>query len=86
MPMYRPHTEEARKKIREALIGNTYASVNKGEKNHCHKLTDEDVFMIMKSPLSTRRLAKILGVSQGAVQHVRTGITWSHITKIDRRN
>jgi hypothetical protein len=51
----------------------------RGEINAKAKLTETDVYNIRSSTKSNRQLAQELGVTKGAVSHVRTRRTWKHI-------
>ena len=43
------------------------------------KLTPDTVRLIRTSPLSCRKLAKVLGVHYETVGRARTGISWKHV-------
>jgi len=51
----------------------------KGENNGKSVLKTNDVDFIRKSQLSERQIAKILKVSRGTVNAVKSGRTWSHL-------
>jgi hypothetical protein len=51
----------------------------KGLKNGKSVLSEEQVFFIRKSSLSERQIAKVIGVSRGTVNAVRSGRTWGHL-------
>jgi hypothetical protein len=50
-----------------------------GERNGHAKLTDEQVRAIRASKKSGRQLARELGVSAGAIHHIRQGRAWRHL-------
>ena len=58
--------------------------VPKGTQNGKSKLTPRQVLAIVRSPLSCRAAAKRYGVKHAAIQSVRCGRTWSHLTGIQR--
>ena len=54
----------------------------RGEANGLARLTEEKVRLarnMLAEGASTRRVAKALGVSAGAIQGVREGRTWKHV-------
>lgn len=53
----------------------------RGENQHKAKLTNEQVILIFKSPLEQKELAKIYGVCQTTISHIKCKTTWKHITK-----
>lgn len=54
---------------------------NQGTSNFKAKLDEEDVIEIFTSDLSQTLLAQKFGMSQGGINHIKTGRTWSHITR-----
>lgn len=52
----------------------------RGSRHHKAKLTDVAVAEIRGSTTATRLLAERYGVSMSAIQRVRKGTTWGHIT------
>lgn len=54
---------------------------NKGTSNFRSKLSEEDVVCIYLSrEVSQTSLAEKFGVSQGTINHIRKGRTWSWLT------
>lgn len=51
----------------------------KGERVACAKLKEADVAEIIKSPLGSRRLARLYGVNKSTILDVRRGHTWKHV-------
>lgn len=54
----------------------------KGELNGCSKLTEADVVEIkalLQVGFTPRWLGSVFGVSRGAIFHIRSGATWSHV-------
>lgn len=51
-----------------------------GEKHPWSRLTESQVREILSSPISSRKLAKQLGVVRGTVQAARSGRSWKHIS------
>ena len=78
-------TEQAIKKHSERITGNTWASVNKGEKNHYHKLTESEVIKIYISSRTYRILALQFNVSKSTIQHIKNGYTWWWLTGEEQR-
>lgn len=58
---------------------NARHGVTKGERHGSHKLTDEAVREIKRSPLRNHELAAQFGVSHGAISRVRSGQAWTHV-------
>jgi len=55
---------------------------NRGAKNFRAKLKDEDVIAIYQSKDKTQeQLASEYGVTQSTINHIKTGRTWSWLTK-----
>ena len=55
---------------------------NKGIKNIKAKLSEADVLSIYKSSGMTQQsLAQRYGVTQSTINHIKTGRTWSWLTK-----
>ncbi len=55
---------------------------NQGAKNFKAKLKDEDVIVIYLSEDKTQQeLAAKFGVTQSTINHIKTGRTWSWLTK-----
>ncbi len=52
----------------------------KGEKHHAAKLTNNQVLAIRASKEGTKALAERYGVSKAAIQKIRRGDTWKHLT------
>lgn len=52
---------------------------SKGERRHNSKITSETAALIMASPLSDTEWAARLGVTKGAINHVRHRRNWRHI-------
>lgn len=44
-----------------------------------HKLTEQDILEIRKSLLSSRKIAKVYGVSPTLIKNIRNYITWRHV-------
>lgn len=69
--------------------GKTVITADMHEKNRANrprglessqaKLDDEKVRFIRASPLSTRKLAELLGVGPTTIRGVRNGRVWSHV-------
>lgn len=53
-----------------------------GEKHGSAKLTAEQVLEIVKDTRPGPAVAADYGISHGQVWHIRTGISWSHVTGI----
>lgn len=56
---------------------------NKGTSNFRSKLSEKDVIFIYtcnENDLSQTNLAKRFGVTQGTINHIRKGRTWSWLT------
>ena len=66
------------------LLGNKIKRAN-GEKQHCAKLTEQDVRMIVyiyrTGEFSQREIAKIFKVTQPTIGKIVTGQNWKHIWK-----
>ena len=54
-------------------------SSHKGERNHAHKLTLEDVITIRASKDTNLQLAEAFGVHSCTIWRVRTGRKWAHL-------
>lgn len=52
----------------------------KGEKHASNKLNNEQVLFIFHSGEPSLKLSKKYGVTQGSINNIRTGTTWSHLT------
>jgi hypothetical protein len=50
-----------------------------GSKNGKSKLNEEQVLFAKTSNYSERKIAKILGVSRGTINAIKSGKTWRHI-------
>lgn len=77
---YVTHLENCRHAHRLGLID--YSKIGrKGEANSHAKLTEKAVRFIRqkRGRMSIRALAKTLGVSHSAVEHVMYGSTWAHV-------
>lgn len=52
-----------------------------GEKHGISKLTEQQVREIFASKIPTRKLGPLYGVSRSAIQQIKRGNTWTHVTK-----
>ena len=50
-----------------------------GVRQHLAKLTDSDIRFVRESTLSSRAMAKQLGVGKSTITDIRSGKTWRHI-------
>lgn len=56
--------------------------VPRGEKNHFHKLKEQEVIRahaLWQSGLLKKDIAEILGVNESAIRKILTGETWAHL-------
>jgi len=64
---------------------NLKGKVAYGEKHHFSTITEEEVIKILKINKTygygCRKIAKILGLSRGLIQHILSGHSWKHINK-----
>ena len=51
----------------------------KGALHHNTSLTDEDIRNIRKDDRTQSYLAKVYGVSQSSISHIKTRTSWSHV-------
>lgn len=58
---------------------NARHGVSKGERHGSHKLTEEAVREIRRSPMRNKELAAKFGVAHGTISHVRAGQAWRHV-------
>lgn len=56
-----------------------HGNSNPGERNHNHKLTEEDVIEIRKGQYPDTYWAKLFGVNTATIWCARTGDTWSYL-------
>lgn len=55
-----------------------------GEASGKSNLTNEKVLEILYSPLSNQEVADLYGVSRKCAYNIRNGISWTHVTNIQR--
>lgn len=52
-----------------------------GEKHGKSKLKESDIYFILNSKLSYRKLGEIYNVSKTSIEYIKKGKNWKHITK-----
>lgn len=81
------HSEETIEKMRQSKYGNKSAV---GEANGrsvlCEQQVTEIVDLLKQNKLTMKEIGNMYGITSAAVDHIRNGVTWKHITggKIER--
>lgn len=55
-----------------------------GETSYQHKLTDDDVMMIRRSPKSCEYWAKHFGMNPGTIRRAKLGHKWKHLPMVSK--